>query len=244
MRDPADGVVRHRTAELFLRDFFVRDGLDHIGAGHEHVARAFHHHVEVGDRRRVHGAAGAGAHDPADLGNDAGGEDVAGENLGVPGEGLDSLLDARPAGVVEPDHRRPDLHGEIHDLADLLGVGAGERAAEHREVLREHVGEATVDVAVAGDDAVTEDLLLLHAEVVAAVGDELVHLDEAAGVEQKIDTLAGGELAGGVLPLDAFGPPAELGETLFVFEALDRVGFGRRRRWDFLGGHGSDLSFT
>ena len=65
-----------------------------------------------------------------------------------------------------------------------------------------------VDGAVAGDDAVAEDLLLVHAEVGAAVGDELVELDEAARVEQQVDALARGQLAGLVLALDALGAAA------------------------------------
>jgi hypothetical protein len=47
----------------------------------------------------------------------------------------------------------------------------------------------------------------LHAEVGAAVGDELVELDEGARVEQQVDALAGGQLAVGVLLGDALGPP-------------------------------------
>ena len=40
VRDAARRVVRHRAAELFLRDLLVRHGLDDVGTGHEHVARA------------------------------------------------------------------------------------------------------------------------------------------------------------------------------------------------------------
>ena len=54
---------------------------------------------------------------------------------------------------------------------------------------------------VAGDDAVAGHDLLLHAEVAAAVGDELVDLLEGAGIEEQLDALARGQLAGLVLPL-------------------------------------------
>jgi hypothetical protein len=56
---------------------------------------------------------------------------------------------------------------------------------------------------------------------VAAVEDELVGLLERAGIEKLGEALAGGELAGGVLLLDALWtasrlgllePPAQLGE--------------------------------
>jgi hypothetical protein len=62
---------------------------------------------------------------------------------------------------------------------------------------------------VARDDAVTQHLLVLHAEVGAAVGDEPVDLDEAPRVEEQVDALARRELAALVLLLDALGAAAE-----------------------------------
>ena len=59
----------------------------------------------------------------------------------------------------------PTFDREVHHLADLRAYAPRERAAEHGEVLREHEDLAAVDRAVAGDHAVAEDLLLLHAEV-------------------------------------------------------------------------------
>ena len=65
------------------------------------------------------------------------GEHVALEHLGIAGEAGDAFLDARAAAVVEADDRRADLHRHVHDLADLLRVALGQRAAEHGEILRE-----------------------------------------------------------------------------------------------------------
>jgi hypothetical protein len=48
---------------------------------------------------------------------------------------------------------------------------------------------------VAGDDAVARDDLRVHAEVAAAVRDELVDLLEGAGIEQQVDALARRQLA-------------------------------------------------
>ena len=144
VRHAAPLVVRHRTAELLLRDVLVRDGADDVGPGHEHVARVLHHDGEVGDRRRIDGAAGARAHDGGDLRDDARGERVAKKDVGVAGERQHAFLDARAAGIVEADDRRAHLHRQIHDLDDLRGVGLGERAAEDGEVLREGVGEPAV----------------------------------------------------------------------------------------------------
>jgi hypothetical protein len=86
---------------------------------------------------------------------------------------------------------------------------------------------------VAGDDAVARDLLLLHSEVGAAVDDEAVDLDEAPGIEEQIDALAGGELASVVLLLDALHAPAHESARVGIVEPLDGGGRGLRRR-----GHG------
>ena len=85
-----------------------------------------------------------------------------------------------------------------------------------------------VDLAVAGDDAVAEDLLLLHPEVGAAVRHELVDLDEAAGIEEQLDALARGELARGVLALDAGGAAAEHRLLVHLLELLDLFFDGHR----------------
>ena len=223
VRDAARRVVRHRAAELVLRDLLVRHRLDDVGAGHEHVARALDHDVEVGDRRRIDRAAGARAHDRGDLRHDAGGERVAQEDVGVAAERQHAFLDARAARVVEPDDRRAHLHRQIHDLHDLRGVGLRERAAEDGEVLREGVDRPAVDAAGAGDDAVAGNRrCLVHAEVAAAVRDELVDLLERAGIEQQIDPLARGELAAVVLLLQPRFAAAQLGAALEILEVSDR----------------------
>jgi hypothetical protein len=109
----------------------------------------------------------------------------------------------------------------VHDLADLLRVRLGERAAEHGEVLAEHEHHAPVDRAVAGHHAVAGDLLVGHAEVGAAVLDEHVPLLEGAGVEQEVDALARGELPAGVLRLDALRAAAEPRLRPLLFELAD-----------------------
>ena len=172
------------------------DGLDDVGAGDEHVAGLFGHEGEVGDGGGVDGSAGAGAEDGGDLRDDSAGEGVAEEDVGVAGEGDDAFLDAGAAGVVEADDGGADAEGGVHDLDDLGGVGLGEGAAEDGEVLGEDEDDAAVDAAVAGDEAVAGDSLVGHAEVGGSVGYEFVGLFEGALVEEEVDALAGGELAG------------------------------------------------
>ena len=207
----ADRVVRHGAAQRFLGDVFMGDGLDDVGTGDEHVAGVVHHEDEIGDGGRVDRAARARAHDGGDLRHHAAGQRVAQEDVGVAGERDHAFLDARAAGIVEADHGRAGLQREVHDLADLLRVGFGERAAEDGEILREDVDQAAVDAAVAGDEAVAGDDLLLHAEIAAAVRDQLVEFLEGALVEQQFDALARGELAFLVLAGAALRASALLG---------------------------------
>ena len=106
---------------------------------------------------------------------------------------------------------------------DLLRVGFRQRAAEHGKILGEHKGLAAVDGAPAGDDAVAGHLGLLHAEFHRAVLDEHVEFLERALVEQKLDALPRGQLAAGVLRLDALLAAAELGAGAPLFEGVQDV---------------------
>ena len=92
-------------------------------------------------------------------GIDARGLHVAPEHLGIAAERGHALLDARAAGIVEPDQRRAVLHGEVHHLADLLGMRFRQRAAEDGEILAKDIDRAAVDGAPAGDDAVAGEQL-------------------------------------------------------------------------------------
>jgi predicted transcriptional regulator len=134
----------------------------------------------------------ARAEDHRDLRHHARRERVAEEDVGVAAERHDAFLDARAAGVVEADHGRAVAHREVHDLADLLRVRLGERAAVHGEVLREHVHEPPLDAPVAGDHAVAvhRAVAVLAGGVARACGDEAVELDEAPLVEQHVESLA------------------------------------------------------
>src|SRR5262249_12281776 len=111
-------------------------------------------------------------------------------------------LDARAAGVVDPDQRAAELRGEIHDLADLLREHLAQRAAEDGEVLREDEDLAPEDRAVAGDDGVAERTTLEHPEVRLAVAHIAVELDERARIAETLGALARHELALGSLALD------------------------------------------
>ncbi len=69
--DAGSRCVHGGAAKLFRRHHLVGDGLHHVGAGHEHVARIAHHEDEVRHRRRIDVAARARPHDHGDLRDDA-----------------------------------------------------------------------------------------------------------------------------------------------------------------------------
>ena len=94
-------------------------------------------------------------------------------------------------------------------LVIFCRVGLGQGAAEDGEVLGEHEHLAAVDGAPAGDDAVARNFHALGTEIDAAMLDEHVELLEGVLVHQKVDALAGGELAALVLGVDAPLPAAE-----------------------------------
>ncbi len=200
VRNPAARRVGRRPTKRLRVDVLVGDGLHDVRPGDEHVARALDHDREVGDRRGVHRPAGTRAHHQRQLRYDTRGQRVSQEDVGVPTERHDALLDAGASRVVEPDDRCSDLHRKVHHLADLFRVRLGQRSAEDREVLAEHEDEPPVDLAVAGDHAVPEERGL---GVGVAIRDECVELHERSGVEQQLQPLSRGELSALMLLVDA-----------------------------------------
>src|ERR1019366_1991924 len=100
----------------------------------------------------------------------------------------------------------------------LGGVGLGERAAEHGEVLSEDEDQAAFNSSVSGEAAVTVNGLLVHAEVGAAMRDQLVGFLEGAFVEEEFNALAGGHLALFVFAGAALFSASGFGEGVTTFE--------------------------
>src|SRR5262245_59440669 len=150
MGHAASAVMSQSAAEFFFGHLFVRDSFDDVRAGDEHVAGFVHHDDEVGNRRRIHGAAGAWAHDGGELRNHAGGYSVSQKDIGVSSQRHDAFLNPGSAGVIQADNRSPHLYCEIHNLADLLRVRFTEGAAEDSEILGEDVHKSTIDSSVPG----------------------------------------------------------------------------------------------
>ena len=197
------------AAQVFLRHVLARHGLHHLRASEEHIADAFKHHDEVGQGRRIHGAAGTGTADARDLGHHAAGFDVALEDVAETSQSVDAFLNACTTRIVQADAGCAHLHGLVHHLANLLGHRFRQRTAVDREVLSEYVHQASVDSAATGHNAITQEVLLLHAEVVAAMEFEHIHFFERAFVQQEVYALTGGSLTLCVLLFDSFFAAAE-----------------------------------
>ena len=211
----------HGAAQVLLADGLAGDALDDLRAGDEHVGGVLHHEDEVGHGRGIDRAAGGGSHDGRNLRNDPAGDGVAVEDLAVAGQGVHPFLDAGPAGVVETHQRHPGLQGQVHDLADLLGVHLAEAPGPGGEILGEGEDRAAVDLAEAGDHPVRRDLHLFQAEIDRAVGDEHIGFLEGAGIEKEVQALPGGELAAGVLLLHRLGAPHTLDLGLLLSQLLN-----------------------
>ena len=120
------------ASQLLLRHNLVGHGLDDLGPGNKQVRGIANHHREIGKSGGVHGPAGAGAHDHGDLRDDAGGEHVLLEDVGVPAERVDAFLDTGTAGVVQADDGGTDEHGLVHDLVGKVRVSDFEKLSETR----------------------------------------------------------------------------------------------------------------
>jgi hypothetical protein len=80
---------------------------------------------------------------------------------------------------------------------------------------------------MAGDDAVARDDLIGHPEIEATMCDEFVDFFEGVGIEQQIDALACGQLAGRTLALEAILASSKLGSSLEIVEPALRIHYTR-----------------
>ncbi len=103
--------VGTRSSQVFGGDFLVGHGFDDIRAGHEHVARSFHHADEIGQCRGIHSASRTGAHDEAQLRDDPRSPRVPVKDVGIAAQGYDALLDPSPTRIIEANHRAAILKG-------------------------------------------------------------------------------------------------------------------------------------
>ena len=193
------------VAEILLRDVDAERGLDHRGTAREHLARAPHHHVEVGEagfhrRQPGHRTEHRGDDgDPAEQVFDARRRGVR-RDVGASDllEGLDAA-----AGRVEESHvRQAPAERQLLGVAALVadrGVGG---AAAHGEVAAVQHRPAAVQAGEA-DDPVGGPHVLELVAVVAGHAGELADLLERTLVSEHVETLPDRQLAAAVLLRDA-----------------------------------------
>ena len=162
----AEPVVDLGATQFLGADLLARHRLDDAGAGDEHPSCTLDHEGEVSERGGVDRATSAWPHDDRDLGDDAGGQDVAVEDLAVGSQRVHSLLDACPARVVDPDNRCAVLQRQVEQFADFPAMGLPHRPAQHGEVLGEDVHRAAAYLTPAGDDTVAQCAPLGQAKAV------------------------------------------------------------------------------
>ena len=223
--------VNFGTTEGLLCYILARYGFHYLRAGEEHVGDTFGHDREVGQGRRIYGTTGAGTEDSRNLGNHTRSHDVTLENLGITGQGVDTLLDTGTTRVVEADTGRTHLHGHIHDLADFQGHRLGQRTAEYGKVLSEYINKAAFDRTVTGYDAVAQKRFLLLTEVGTSVSHKHIQLFEAAFVEELRNTLTSRIFTFLVLFIDGFlsttqaSLSAQLNQLLYFFKSIAHISY-------------------
>lgn len=174
---------------------FPGGGFDDARTADEHVGVLLGHDEEVHQGWGIRGTPGAGSGDDGDLGNDAGKEHVFEEDLAVARKGVDALLNARSAGVIDCHHGDADVVRVVHELADFARMDAPEGAAADGEVLAVGGDGASFDKAGPTDHAIIGQLFGFHAERGAAVLGVHAEFLEGARVEKGFEALAGCEHA-------------------------------------------------
>ena len=211
VRHAAPSRVRRRPAQFLVRHVLAGHRTDYVRPGYVHLPDARRHEDEVRQRGGVGRATGRRPKYHRDLRHHARSPHVPVEYVAVSREAVHPFLDARAAGVYQPDHRCPVRHRQVHHFAYLLSHRLRQRPAQHREVLRIDIDEPPADLPVACNHRVAEVSLAFESEVRRAMHHEGVQFLEGAFVQQQLDSLAGRQLAAAVLRLDAPLPAAERG---------------------------------
>ena len=215
--------MQARAAERLGIDHLAGRALHQVGAAQPHETGALHHDDDVAERRQVRAAGDARAHHRGDLRNpqlsphervvveDAAGAVLAREDAVLVGE-----IDARR--IHQVDDRQAIAHGDLLRAQNLRDGLRPPGAGLHGGVVGHNHGRPAFDPAEARDDAGGGSL-----PVIAVVGDEQADFQEGGTrIEQTLDALARGHLAGAVLAVDA-RRSATLAEAGFqVVQLLDQ----------------------
>ncbi len=177
-------IVRHRPAKVFHRHLFMCHCLDHFRACHKHIRRVLRHDDIIGHGRRINSSPRARTKYGRNLRNNTGSHDIPEENVGITRQALHPFLNSRAARIVQPDHRGPHPHRQVHDLHDLVGIGPAQCSPENGKVLGENIHQAVVNLAISRHHTIAGYLVLVHIEILGAVGHEFIFLNKSARIKQ------------------------------------------------------------
>ena len=105
------------------------------------------------------------------------------------------------AGIVQGDDGGAVFQCQLLHFYNLGRIRLAQRTAMRRKVVGVYKHLTSVNLSVTGHHAVARYLFLLHAEVRATVGNELIQFIESALVQQHVDAFARRHAPGGVLLL-------------------------------------------
>ena len=213
--------MRHSAAEVFCCHFFRRNGFDNCRTGNKHLAGVLHHIDEVGQSRRVHGAASARSHDYGNLGNNAGCQSVFVEDFAISCQSVNRFLNTSAAGIVDANDRSSHFQGQIQHFTDFSGMHFTQRTAFAGEILSKCIHQAAINRAVAGNNAFGGNFFRLHAKVYATMPYKLIQFHKAFGVEKEFNALTGRHLTGSMLLFNAFCAAGLHDFGLIGFQFLD-----------------------
>ena len=175
-----------RATEFGRGDILAGDLTDDVGAGNVHFGSAFHGNNKVRGHRGVHRTTSAFAKHDGNLRASARQGQLAPRNFRVHGQRGHGVLDAGTTGVLDADHRAPDLDGHVHDFADFAAKRLPHRTAVDGLVVRVHGDGATVDTPIPGDHAVA-----VGGFRVVGGATQRTDFHERTFVEQSVNALPG-----------------------------------------------------
>ena len=185
----------HSAAESFSGNLFAGYGFNYCRSCQEHLRGAFYHVDEVGQCRRIYGAACRRSHNCGNLRNNAGCNGIAPENLAIAGKSIYCFLDTGSAGIIQAYARSTDFKSQFVYVNNFRSVHFTKGAAFYREVLGKCEYESSVYSTITGNDTFAGEIFLLLAEVVAARLNKRIDFYKRAFIKQKSKSFAGCQFA-------------------------------------------------
>ena len=195
----------------------MSDGFNHIWASNKHIAAVLNHKNKIGYSWGIHGTTSTGPHHHTDLWDHATGHNIALEYLSIATKGGNTLLNTGTTRIIETNNWCAYFHGLIHKLADFFCVGLRERAAKDSKVLAKYKYQTAINSAITNHHPIARHMLLIHIKVGAAMLNKHIPFFKAALIEQKVEPLASGKLAFGMLGINAFLPATQSGTAALIF---------------------------